>query len=149
MRSWSQNMGHQSIRNFIRFQQLIFKQSVRVTGEMSSFCARIETWKCLTFVFTIRRFTNLTKVEDKFFSNTSQNYSDFKFWRLLKRNPFKSCSLLSNVDAKFSKDRKFRKQNKTFPSIKLDICMLGAGRESRYSLLQVRKYLYSLMFADR
>ena len=32
----------------------------------------------------------------------------------------KSLFSLSNVDAKFSKDRKFRKQNKTFQSIKLD-----------------------------
>ena len=39
--------------------------------------------------------------------------------------PSRSCSSLSNVDAKFSKDRKFRKQNKTFPSIKLDMCEIA------------------------
>ena len=61
--------------------------------------------------------------------------------------PSRSCSSLSNVDAKFSKDRKFRKQNKTFPSIKLDMCEIARLQIFQNEYLQqaniykVKKYM--------
>ena len=117
----------------VGFLLLLQKLNINIQKLHVTFCYEVETWNVWNVWRKNQPEEIMIYVEWSFISNTLQNLWNIWFAIFSKISDcekyfqMRSLFSLSNVDAKFSKDRKFRKQNKTFQSIKLDTRVGNSG----------------------